>query len=160
MNMPILQPIPIETRGKGFWGRLFTWFFSTRKWRVVEDFYYHLPWWAVRADVVIPKGFIFDGASIPRPLWGVLSPVGLLLVQGLIHDYAYMHDYLLVADLYENDEETRYRWNRHIGRKTWDKLFRDIGREVNGMVIINDLAYWALRIGGWMAWNAHRKREK
>ena len=153
MNMPILQPIPIETRGKGFWGRLFTWFFSTRKWRVAEDYVHSRPG---GLNILIPKGFEFDGASIPRPLWMFLSPVGLCLIQGLIHDYGYYYDRMLII----TDEDGIFSHAEGAGQKYWDQTFRVIGREVNGMVIINDLAYWALRIGGWMAWNAHRKREK
>jgi hypothetical protein len=39
-----------------------------------------------------------------------------------------------------------------------DRIFRDIGIQVNGFHLLNYLAYWALRIGGFVAWNGHRKR--
>ena len=39
-------------------------------------------------NYVIPAGFKFDGASIPKFLHTFLSPVGVLLMGGLIHDYA------------------------------------------------------------------------
>ena len=35
---------------------------------------------------------------------------------------------------------------------------RDINIEVNGFYFMNYLAYWSLRLGGWVAWNGHRKR--
>ena len=38
-----------------------------------------------------------------------------------------------------------------------DETFRDINIEVNGFYFLNYLAYWALRLGGWVAWNKHRK---
>ena len=38
-----------------------------------------------------------------------------------------------------------------------DAVFRDINIEVNGFYFLNYLAYWALRIGGWVAWRKHRK---
>ena len=39
-----------------------------------------------------------------------------------------------------------------------DRTFRDINIEVNGFHFLNYLAYWALRAGGFLAWNGHRKR--
>ena len=45
---------------------------------------------------VIPAGFKFDGASIPKFLHPFLSPqVGVLLIGGLVHDYAYKYATLL-----------------------------------------------------------------
>ena len=49
-----------------------------------------------------------------------------------------------------------------IGKKdqAWmDKLFRDICIEVNGFKLLNYLAYWALRVAGFAAWNGHRKND-
>ena len=37
-----------------------------------------------------------------------------------------------------------------------DEIFRDINIEVNGFYLLNYLAYWALRVGGFVAWNKHR----
>ena len=42
-------------------------------------------------------------------------------------------------------------------QKWMDETFRDINIEVNGFYLLNYLAYWALRIGGFVAWNKHRK---
>jgi hypothetical protein len=39
-------------------------------------------------------------------------------------------------------------------------MFRDIAIEVNGFKIINYIAYYALRLGGWWAWRGHRKNDK
>jgi hypothetical protein len=44
-----------------------------------------------------------------------------------------------------------------LNQKLADKLFRDISIEVNGFQFLNYLAYYALRLGGFMAWNKHRK---
>ena len=37
------------------------------------------------------QGFVFDGASIPKFLRTFFSPVGVLLMGGLVHDYAYKY---------------------------------------------------------------------
>ena len=47
-----------------------------------------------------------------------------------------------------------------VDQKRADQIFRDINIEVNGFYFMNYLAYWSLRIGGFVAWNGHRKKEK
>ena len=46
------------------------------------------------------------------------------------------------------------------GRSEADQIFRDINIEVNGFRFINYLAYYALVLGGFAAWNGHRKNGK
>ena len=43
-------------------------------------------------------------------------------------------------------------------KKKQNQIFRDINIEQNGFHFLNYLAYWALRIGGFVAWNGHRKK--
>jgi hypothetical protein len=143
--MPKMKPIPIETKSKGFWGGVWLWLVTTRRWEIVEDFYYSLD----GQRLVIPAGFTFDGASVPKFLRTWLSPMGVLLVGGLVHDYGYKYATLLK----DNKNET-------IGTKTqkdMDIIFRDINVEVNGFRVLNYVAYYALRLGGFAAWKGHRK---
>jgi hypothetical protein len=146
MDMPVLKPVAIRTKGAGVLRRIWIWFSSTRKWEVVEDFVYD----AGRMKILIPKGFVFDGASIPRIFWWFLSPTGLLLIPGLIHDYAYRYNYLWVLD---------NAGSRHIrtGCKTkWDRLFWKVGTQVNGVHFANFVAWVAVTVGGWAAWRKNR----
>ena len=147
-GMPHLKPIPIKTKGKGFWKAIVMWLLSTRNWELLEDCKYNID----GKEYIIPKGFQFDGASIPKFLRTFFSPVGVLLIGGLVHDYMYKYTHckpvsakgaLLVVD-----------------QKRADQIFRDINIEVNGFYTMNYLAYWSLRIGGFVAWNGHRKRDK
>src|SRR6056300_1720839 len=144
--MPEMQPIPIRTKEKGFWGAIFLWLLGVRKWRITKDFYYKIDgeWF------VVPAGFEFDGASVPKFLATFLSPVGVLLIGGLVHDYAYMYGTLLKKD--------KKSTLGPISQKKADKIFRDINIENNGFVALNYLAYYALRLAGFVAWNGHRKR--
>ena len=76
-----------------------------------------------------------------------LSPVGVLLIGGLIHDYGYKYQTLLL-----NDGKT-------IGKKSqkWmDGVFRDINIENHWILFLNYSSDGQLRIGGWVAWNKHR----
>lgn len=152
MSMPVIRPLPIETKGKSFFKRLFVWLTSIRRWEVVEDWHFTIP---DGNRIVIPSGFIFDGASIPRFLWGLLSPVGLLLVPGLIHDYGYKHN-MLIRILGDGSKES---FRHGAGQKYFDQLFLDVAKQVNGMSIIDYLAWLSLRLFGRFAWNGHRERD-
>ena len=145
-GMPKLQPLPIPTKGKGFWGGVILWLLSTRNWVLTDDWKYNID----GTEYVIPAGFQFDGASIPKFLRSFFSPVGVLLMGGLVHDYAYKYKTLLK----ENKKDTM----GELTQKRADEIFRDINVIVNGFYVMNRLAYWSLRIGGFVAWNGHRKR--
>ncbi len=90
-GMPHMKPIPIPTKDKGFWGGIWTWLMVTRRWEITKDFHYSIN----NQDLVIPKGFIFDGASVPKFLRSWLSPMGVLLIGGLVHDYGYKYETFL-----------------------------------------------------------------
>lgn len=151
--MPKMQPVPIKTKNKPLIVRIWRWITSIRKWVLTEDWTHELP---DGTTILIESGFDFDGASIPRPLWALLSPVGLLLIPGLIHDYAYRYDYLIAVD--GNGNRSKYKEN--AGRKQWDRLFREVGKDVNGLTLIDMLAWLALSVGGWWAWYRRRKEAR
>ena len=144
-KMPVLRPIPIKTKGKGFWKGILLWLLGVRHWEIAKDFEYVLN----GNKYVIPAGFKFDGASIPKFLHPFLSPVGVLLIGGLVHDYAYKYATLLR----QNKKDTL----GVISQKRADEIFRDINIGVNGFYLMNYLAYYSLRLGGFLAWNKHRK---
>ena len=144
-QFPTMRPIPIKTKGKGFFKMILMWLLGVRHWEIVNDFEYEIK----GQKFVIPAGFKFDGASIPKFLHTFLSPVGVLLIGGLVHDYAYKYETLLKG----NKKDTM----GVITQKKADEIFRDINIEVNGFYLMNYLAYWSLRLGGFMAWNKHRK---
>ena len=145
LGMPHMKPIAIPTKGKGFWGGLKVWLLVSRKWEIVSDYHYKIN----GVELVIPTGFIFDGASVPKFLHTWLSPMGVLLVGGLIHDYGYKYQTLLCKGK-----------KKSIGTKTQkelDIIFRDVNIIQNGFRLINYLAYYGLKFGGFAAWNKHRK---
>jgi len=158
MNMPILQPIAIKTRDLSWYKAIFVWIKTIRKWRVMEDYDYTLKDGTV---VRILSRFVFDGASIPKIFWAFLSPTGLLLIPGLLHDYAYKMNFIwsLTDTEYEGKKDLiPYKIN--AGQKYWDQMFRDEAIRVNGFKWINYCAWIALRMFGWVAWNKHRRHER
>ena len=144
-DYPHMKPIRIATKGKGFWKGILLWLLGVRHWELAEDYNYKLN----DKEFVIPAGFKFDGASIPKFLHPFFSPVGVLLMGGLVHDYAYKYATLLR----QNKKDTM----GVISQKKADEIFRDINIGVNGFYLMNYLAYWSLRLGGFLAWNKHRK---
>lgn len=150
-GMPNLRPIPIPTANCPRGLRVLVWFFEVRKWILTDNWTYKL---RDGTTIVLPADFNFDGASIPRPFWGILNPIGLLLIPGLIHDYGYKYDQLW--QLGDDGEVTPY--GAKAGKPFWDKLFLDVGKDVNGFDLINAIAWLAVAIGGEGAWNGHRKR--
>jgi len=145
-ELPHLQPVKISTKGKGFWKGIIMWLTSTRNWVITKDWKYKID----GNEYVIPKGFQFDGASIPKFLRTFFSPVGVLLIGGLVHDY--MYKYSALKSVQAKGALLL------VDQKKADQIFRDINIEVNGFYFMNYLAYWSLRIGGFVAWNGHRKR--
>ena len=194
--MPELKPVPIATKNHGFT----VWLHSVRTWELTEDWKYRLPTSCTGGKgvkIVIPKGFVFDGASVPRPLWAILHPSGLLLIPALVHDFAYRCGFLweITAEkstdketftrthvrkiegeivekketieketVTENPGEVR-RYRHESGckkdepgcRKSWDKLFKEIGIAVNDVRAANSLAYVAVFLFGFRAWNKNEK---
>ena len=52
-EFPLMRPIPIRTKGKGFFKMISMWLFGVRHWEIAKDFVYDLN----GEKFVIPKGF-------------------------------------------------------------------------------------------------------
>lgn len=89
----------------------------------------------------IPVGFKSDGASLPRFFWRLIGhPFDMAyLREAIIHDYLYKY--------------------QPCTRKEADRFFFNL-LEDNNLGIKRHLIYWGLRIGGWVAWNKHKRKRK
>ena len=152
-DMPVLRPIPLSTANqKNLLNKILVFVFQVRRWRVEEAFIYEYK----GNKYAVHAGFEFDGASIPKPLWGLLSPVGLLLIPGLIQEYGYRYN-----GIYSLEENHNPVWDETISTQSaWDELFKGIGNEVNNIPILNELAKLGLWLGGFKAWNAWRDKKE
>ena len=152
--MPELKPVPIATKKQGHT----VWMHSVRKWKLTENWEYTIRESSTgkneKVEIVIPKGFVFDGASVPRPLWAILHPSGLLLIPALVHDFAYRCGFLW--EVVNPGEVRRYRYKSGC-KEDWDELFRKIGIACNDVRIANYLAYFAVFLFGICAWNKNEK---
>ena len=95
------------------------------------------------AVVTVPKGFKFDGESIPAWLAWLVKPMGESRRGACVHDYLYSN----------RGYYTAYGTFIPVDRKTADAVYREL-------VIAKGLPKWraavrwgVLRLVGWKAWN-------
>ena len=86
-------------------------------------------------EIKVFKGFITDGASIPKVLQCVYNPYGKWIKGAVIHDYLY----------------SKYN-NTGINRKLADKIFKFIRKETEVNKSTINKFYKAVRLFGEMSW--------
>jgi hypothetical protein len=146
--LPITQAQPIDTKGKGRLHQVWIWLTQSRTYRIMEDYVIYIPW--LDLEILIPEGFIYDGASVPRLFWPLLPPDGILLVPALPHDFGYVYDCLI-------NYKDRTVVHDGAGRAFWDKLFREMAVATNGMPVLSSVSYVGLATGSWIPWRRRRK---
>lgn len=58
---------------------------SSRLFKLTADFRFY----SSKGLITVPKGFITDGASIPKMFWSIFAPFGQYFQSALIHDWLY-----------------------------------------------------------------------
>ena len=76
-HMPVMQPIPIPTKHHASnLMKLLVMLFEVRRWQICRNWLFlYRPRHGEPVLLVIPEGFRFDGASIPRPFWSRSAPL-------------------------------------------------------------------------------------
>lgn len=91
-----------------------------------------------KEEIVIPAGFIFDGASVPQLLWSVVSPSGEVMRAALVHDWFYLV--------------------QTTGRRKADDMMKEAMRAY-GVKKSKILLWWfILRTFGGFAWKNNKKK--
>lgn len=105
-------------------------------WKLLEPFEYNNP----PFKIVIPKGFVSDGASIPKVFWSIIgSPwSGRYARAALPHDYLY--------------------YTQAISRKKADLEFYRAMKVLRVSFVKRWTMYHAVRTFAWMTWKNHKKR--
>jgi hypothetical protein len=108
-------------------------------------------------QIVIPKGFTFDGASVPQLAWtltGIL-PIGLPLGGAAVHDYTYQRKGRLIRDeLKANHNGIWVPVAAVWPRKTCDDMFYRIMREASVTPWKSYAMYQSVRIFGQGPWDS------
>lgn len=150
---PKLKPIPLAVKGQSFFKTLYLWLAVGREWEICEDWTYTMQDGTI---LFVPKGFVFNGASIPRFFRFILSPTGLLLIPSVFHDYAFVHNHLL--RLNQKGKPVKYR--NKAGKNEWDQLFHKLSLEVHGIKFVAWATKAALKVGGHITWKKNHGSEK
>jgi len=104
---------------------------------------------------MVPKGFIFDGASIPRFFRRIYEATGYLFLASIPHDHGYKNGFIQFCFPGELDFPV------HFSRAEFDKNFKEMANDIYPEHRIKTwVAYRALQVGGWVAWRKHRKANK
>lgn len=83
--------------------------------------------------VVVPKGFISDGASVPRALWSIYPPFGRYLEAAVVHDW-----YCVLG----------HKGESPIDYKVAADVFKEAMQVCNVSWWRRNKMYWAVRLGG------------
>ena len=165
---PSYERVAYDFQGKSWRGQLWAGLTTPPRVRLLEDWIVIMPG---GLRVIVPRGFVTDGASIPRPLWGLLSPFGVLLEGALLHDFGYQYGYLLAPyriDQAWNIASLRLRAEYaaiygpyipvYVGKpqRFFDDLLQAVTVDITGASAQAWSARQALRLFGMLAWARYR----
>ena len=161
-ELPLLQPLIIKTQGLNWWQR----FHNARKPRhytIAQDWKIQVLGVSEKLNgtILVPKGTLIDGASIPFPwfiafiTFGILRPSGILLTASIPHDFAFIHGELhYLTDNTDSSNSTKNVEVRKIQRHEADKLFYHIVKSVNQAPVVAAISWLAVRLGWyWVKYN-------
>jgi hypothetical protein len=114
--------------------------FDGRNWVLMQELIFSS---TILGQIIVPKGFVTDFASVPRLLWNQIPPFGKYAPAAVLHDYAYAEgfctreqaDHLLMEGMVDLDvdEFTRtliFNGVRIGGQHAWDE---DARRKAQGL---------------------------
>lgn len=94
--------------------------------------------------IVVPKGFVTDLASTPRPIWFLLPPCGCYTDAAIVHDFCYRNKGV-VSPIFHT-----------LSRRESDSVLLQGMRDRNTPSWQIFTIYWAVRLFGWIPWRRHQ----
>lgn len=132
------------------------------RYKLREDYTYEYKHDGTLYRLTVPKGFKYDGSSVPWFLWWTgLRPDGLVRAAACLHDWLYSmsNDYPTPGNRDSHYYYIRYHkggeWipqSKPWTRKQADKLFARAMREAGYAKWKRRAAYIAVRLFGWVPW--------
>lgn len=106
-----------------------------RVWRIEHDFTYEVGEKGSGRNITVPRGFITDGASVPRVLWWLFPAWGSYSRAAVIHD---LLCHLVHAGFPHPEAPTRY---------AADRVFLEAMEVCGTGPITRRIMYWSVRFG-------------
>lgn len=126
--------------------------------RLVRDYTYKWEKGGVEYEIVIPAGFEYDGASVPRIVWTLagIVPDGLIRGAALVHDYIYRYKGKFPPNRWfwraSGGDLAPVESGKSLSRAEADALFYRIMREAGMSRYRAALAYVGVRAFGMLSW--------
>lgn len=98
--------------------------------------------------IIVPRGFVTDFASIPRPLYAVIPPRGKYNRPAIVHDWLYQKAPI--------DPIT----GKRVEQDDADYILREACENVDDRFTQRWAIYLGLKLGGFVAWNNYREKDK
>jgi len=98
--------------------------------------------------IVVPRGFVTDLASIPRPFWSWLPPDGPWAKATVIHDFLY---YTQGSGVWKCHDTTL---RKAYSRDDADWILRDAQNDRNVGIVSRNLVWLGVHVGGQHGWDA------
>lgn len=108
--------------------------------KLLEPFRYRIGSVDSENIITIPEGFLTDFASVPQIFWNILPPWGKYGKAAVLHDFLYK--------------------TGMFDRARCDEIFLEAMEALDVSWIKRRAIYTGVRVGGWVAWNSHRKDDK
>ncbi len=119
---------------------------------------------AARFRLVVPPGFVNDGASVPRLLWTLagLTQDGEIRAAAILHDFIYHHkgDPAAMEGWFVGAFDQWVVCNKPITRPEGDTLFRLYALKFGLSPYRARLAWLGVRAAGWWAWKRNDAKRK
>lgn len=106
-----------------------------RVWRLEQDFSYEVGEKGSARLITVPRGFITDGASVPRAFWWIFPAWGSYSRAAVVHD---LLCHLIHAGVPHPEAPTRY---------DADRIFLEAMTICGTGPIARRIMYWAVRFG-------------
>ena len=113
-------------------------FADGKYWYLLEDFI-----WEPNegAPITVPKGFVTDFASIPRPLWAILPTWAKYGPASVVHDFLY------------------WEQSDGINRLRADEIMLEAMQDLNVSPLACRVIYIGLRLAGKYTWCVNQKKK-